>query len=163
MLRLCARLVFALAASPVLACSAELYALMDAPLTGEGDITLDVAEIASAEGGAWRIWHDEGEGAQQIVRNDYGETGQLEHRLSIAAPDAYGVVVTRSIYSAPIYIARSTTIRTESDIYIFCGGDLLVPADDMGPGPDYPESALVALSAFAADEIKPYADGLIRP
>lgn len=149
--------------APASACDARLFELMDAALPTQPDMTFDVAEVDSTEGGNWDVYFARGTRmAENLVRTDFGEGGRFAVRLVVASPQAYAVTTTLHIYSAPIYIAGSTTIREEKNIYLFCDGVLYLPAEDFGPGEEYVASGKEALAAFDAAEVKEYLPALKR-
>jgi hypothetical protein len=161
---ICAAAISALA-GPGLACdSAQLFALLDAPLPATPDATFDVAEMDSAEGGNWAVWlGPDGTTARNLLRTDFGEGGRFATRLVVTSPDAYAVTTTLFIYSAPIHVAGSTTIREEKNIYLFCAGKLYEPGEDFDLGPEYGQSALDALATFDAAEVARYVPAIKRP
>jgi hypothetical protein len=152
-------------AGSALACDGgKLFALLDAPLPEKPDATFDVAEVDSAEGGSWSVWlGPDGRTASNLVRTDFGEGGRFATRLVVSSPDAYAVTTTLFIYSAPIHVAGSTTIREEKNIYLFCAGKLYEPGEEFDLGPEYGQSALDALATFAAAEVAQYLPALTRP
>ena len=155
-------LALSLCATPALACSPALFERLDAPLSAPPDESIDVAEIRSVEGGEWQAWRGGDGAAHEVARIDYGEMGRLVSRLVVEAPGAYAVTVTQFIYSVPIYIAGSTTIREEKDIYLFCDGQLLQPGEDFALDPAYAERAAEALALFDAPEIAGHLPELAR-
>jgi hypothetical protein len=140
-------------ATPVWACNPELFARLDTPLRDEADMALDVAEIASTEGGEWRIWTPGKSGEGEVARIDYGEMGRTETRLLKQSDDAFAITQTVHRYGVPIYVEGSMTVRVETDIYMFCDGALLVPPEDFGADPDYVARAEAARAVFRAEEV----------
>ena len=149
-------------AAPALGCDGELFELMDEPLGSRPQVELDVEERQSAEGGGWEIYLREDGKARNILRTDYGEGGRFATQLFVQSPQAFAVTTTLYIYSAPIYVERSTTIREEKSIYIFCDGKLYLPDEDIGLGDEYASSAAEALATFDAQEIAQYLPPLQR-
>lgn len=149
---LIAILVFS-ATSPAIACSPALFERLDVPLREEADSSRDVAEIQSTEGGEWKIWQGADGATEEIARIDYGEMGRSEARLLVEGPNAYAITRTLYRYSVPIYVEGSMTVRVETDIYMFCDGELLEPSEDFGSDPEYAASAEAARAVFRAEEI----------
>ncbi len=153
MIKTAALMVFLAAAAPAWACNPDLYHQLDTHPSGEPDMSLDVEERASTEGGEWRIWKQGTNAVTEAVRIDYGEMGRVETRLVIQTEHAYAITQTTYRYGVPIFVEGSMTVRVETDIYMFCKGDLLLPPAEFGVGPDYVEGAETARSAFLAPEI----------
>ncbi len=157
-------LLCAALATPALACDGgKLFAMIDAPLPEKPDLTFDVAEVDSAEGGSWDVYFASGtRRAERLVRTDFGEGGRFSARLLVSAPDAYAVTTTLSLYSAPVGVERSMTVWEEKNIFVFCDGELYLPAGDFGLGDDYPNAAKEALDTFGAAEVQAYLPELKR-
>lgn len=158
---LAASTLLALMASPVLACNEALFARLDAPPGTEPGLSIDVTEIGSTEGGEWQIWPDEA-GTVEMVRVDYGEMGRSASRLVVVAPDAYAITMTEFSYSAPIYVSGSSTVRQETDIFVFCEGRLHLPGEGFGVSESYAAKAREALAVFDAAEIAEYLPEMMR-
>ncbi len=107
--------------APAFACDGgKLFGMIDAALPAQANVTLDVAEVDSAEGGNWEIYlGSDGNTLENLVRTDFGEVGRYATRLIVCSPNAYAVTTTRYSYSAPAYVSGSTTVREEKDIYVF--------------------------------------------
>ena len=158
-------LAFVLAASPAAGCDGgSLFEMLDAPLPPEAGAVLDVEEVESTDGGEWHVYFAaDGRTAGNLVRHDYGEGGRWSARLVVSSPEAYAVTTTRFIYSAPYYVSGATTVREEKDIYVFCGGNLLIPEEDFAIlAPDYADKAAEALAVFDAREVARYLPALAR-
>lgn len=153
-----------LISSPVLACDGGmLFELMETTPPPLPDASFEVAEVDSTEGGEWQVWlGPDGRTARYLVRNDYGEGGRYAARLIVSSPAAFAVTSTVFIYSAPNYVEGATTVREEKDIFVFCDGRLLLPAEDFGLDPDYQAKAAEALKTFDAGEVAAYMPALRR-
>ncbi|SMQ71988.1 hypothetical protein SAMN06295905_1974 [Devosia lucknowensis] len=142
--------------TPALACNPGLFERVDQPVRDTADISFDVAEIQSTEGGEWKVWRDADGDTNEVARIDYGEMGRLETRMVVESTDAYAVLATRYGYAAPIYVEGAMTVRVETDIYMFCDGELLTPPEDFGLNEDYAKAAERARATFDAPEILEY-------
>lgn len=164
MTRLAVLLLALTASAPAFACDGgPLYEQMQVTPAGAPGATFDVAEVGSTEGGDWQVWlGPDGKTARELIRNDYGEGGRHATRLSISSPTAFGIRDTDVIYTAPSYISGSSTMREETDVYVFCDGKLLLPEGEYGPDPSYLEASKEALAVFDAPEVKQYLAGLKR-
>ena len=158
---LAAPTLLALMVSPVMACNEALFARLDAPPGTEPGLSIDATEIGSTEGGEWQIWPDVA-GTVEMVRVDYGEMGRLASRLVVIAPDAYAIATTEFSYSAPIYVSGSSTIRQETDIFVFCAGRLHLPDEGFRVSEAYAAKAAAALAVFDAPEIAEYLPEMMR-
>lgn len=143
-------------ATPALACNPDLFARLDLPLREAADVALDVSEVQSTEGGEWKLWQGSDGSTDEVARIDYGEMGRLVTRLFMDGATDYGITQTRYTYSVPIYVENSITTRIETDIFLFCDGKLLLPAEDFGVDPDYAQRADDARAVFGAEEIADY-------
>ncbi len=163
MRRLCLALL-CLMAAPAFACDGgPLYEMMEAPLPAKPDKSFEVSEIGSVEGGDWEVYFKPGsETLAWLVRNDYGESGRLQTRLIVSSPEAYAITSTTYMYSAPNYTSGAITIREERDIFVYCGGKLLLPEEDFGLDPAYAGKAKEAMKTFDAPEVAAYVEGLPR-
>lgn len=140
-----------------------LFELMDKPLPAQAGETFDVAEVQSTEGGEWNVFFgSDGKSVQNLVRQDYGEGGRRVTRLIVSTPEAYAIRDTTFRYSAPNYVSGATTIREETDIFVFCAGKLYLPQEDFGLDPEYQKKAAEALKTFDAPEVAKYVAGLKR-
>ncbi|HTV69999.1 MAG TPA: hypothetical protein VMF90_15820 [Rhizobiaceae bacterium] len=153
-----------LATAPAFACDGgRLFEMMAAQLPAEPTLSVDVADVQSVEGGVWDIYRAAGGAIANLVRTDFGEGGRLETRLVVSSPAAYAVTVTQFIYSAPLHISGSITIREEKDIYVFCDGKVLLPDPaELDPDSAYAAKAFRALATFDAAEIKTQVPALER-
>jgi len=153
-----------LMSTSALACDGgPLFELMDAPLPLQAGETFDVAEVQSTEGGEWKVYFaPDGKTVQNLERHDYGEGGRWAARLIVSSPDAYAIRNTTYGYSAPNNVSGATTIREETDIFIFCAGKLHLPEEEFGLDPEYRKKAAEALKTFDAPEVAKYVSGLKR-
>lgn len=110
-----------------------------------------------------QVWlGQDGKTVLNLMRSDYGETGGSEDRLIVASPQAYAITSSLYLFSAPANIQGSTTIREEKDIFVYCGGKLLLPEGDFAVEQAYLDKAKEALAVFDAAEVKQYVQGLKR-
>lgn len=142
--------------TPALACSPGLLERLDRPMQNEADVSLDVAETQSTEGGEWKLWEREDGSTEEVARIDYGEMGRLETRLIVEGDADYAVTQARYSYSVPIYVEDSITTRVETEIFYFCDGSLLLPPENFGADPDYVQRAEDARATFSAKEVSQY-------
>ena len=126
---LLALLVLVLSALPAGACNeGASLRIATMQLPESSNVSFDVAEQQSAEGGVWEVYNGPDGKPQNILRTDYGETGRVQLRLAVFNSGDYLIKKTQSFYSAPIYIGGGT-IREETDYMEFCGAKLDMPAE----------------------------------
>ena len=158
-------LVACILAAPAVACDGgPLFEMIEASLPAQSSKNFDVAEVESTEGGEWDVYYaPDGKTLTNLVRNDYGESGRWQARLVVSSPVAYAITATHYIYSAMIYTSGQITMREEKDLFVFCGGKLLLPEEDfLGIGPEYEKKAAEAWKTFDAPEVGEYVKGLKR-
>jgi hypothetical protein len=143
-------------ATPAMACSPGLLERLDLRMQDGPHLSLDVAQTQSSEGGEWKLWQRADGSTEEVARIDYGEMGRLETRLLVDEDADYAVTQSRYSYSVPIYVENSITTRIETEIFYFCDGSLLLPAEDFGGDPDYVRRAEDARATFSAEEVSQY-------
>jgi hypothetical protein len=122
---------------------ADIEKILNAPLDRMTPIEKEVSEIQSTEGGLWQIYKDKKGRIHSIVRNDYGESGRGELRLSILDGKAYGISRTRYGYIRHAFLEGPFAIaQRNTDYYFFCNGKVYLPAA---------EGAMVDLERYPKD------------
>jgi hypothetical protein len=129
---------------------ADIEKVLTAPLDRMTPVEKEVSEVQSTEGGLWQIYKDKNN-IHSIIRNDYGESGRGEIRLSILDGKAYGIARTRYGYirhaflDGPFAIVQRTT-----DYFFFCDGKVYLPPGDtaMVDLEQYPNEAAEAQKAI---------------
>jgi hypothetical protein len=145
---------------------ADIESILNAPLDGMTPIEKEVSEVQSTEGGGWQIYKDNKGRVHSIIRNDYGESGRGELRLSVFNGKAYGIARTRYGYirhaflEGPFAIANRTT-----DYYFFCDGKVYLPAADgaMVDLEQYPKDAAEVQKAIVGSpDVAEFTKGLAK-
>lgn len=151
-----------LATSPALACDPALFDRITVPMPTLADETIDVSELTSTEGGEWQVWRNADGAVDQLARIDYGEMGRVAARLVVSSADAYAITQTTVLYSAPLYVEGSMPIREETDIYVFCSGELAGPGEGFTLDAAYVAAAEQVRAIFNAPEIAEVLPDLTR-
>ena len=145
---------------------ADIEKVLNAPLDGMKPIEKEVSEIQSTEGGLWQIYKDKKGRVHSIIRNDYGESGRGELRLSILGSKAYGIARTRYGYIRHAFLEGPfAVVQRNTDYYFFCDGKVYLPAADaaMVDLEQYPKDAGEAQKAIiGSPEIAEYTKGLAK-
>jgi hypothetical protein len=122
---------------------ADIEKVLTAPLDGMKPIEKEVSEIQSTEGGLWQIYKDGKGRVHSVLRNDFGESGRGEIRLSILDNKTYGIARTRYGYIRHAFLEGPFAIaQRNTDYYFFCGGKVYLPQ---------PEAAMVDLEQYPKD------------
>jgi hypothetical protein len=150
-------------AGSLLACPIDKIAQATREPLGTYEKTeVDVLEYRSTDGGVWHIYRKRDGALHSVVRTDFGETGQLQTRISFVDKHTFGIVVTTLRYDAPIYLKDQVqVVERVSTEYLLCDKSnvVYVPAS-----PQDESSALAAIRKakeeramlFGAKEIAPY-------
>ncbi len=131
---------------------AVIESALDAPLSGMKPTEFDVSDISSTEGGAWSVYREADGRLNTIMRNDYGESGRQESRLSVVNRASYGIAVTRIDYLRHAFLEEAgpnATARRSTDFYYFCDGKPHMPLEG---------ASLVDINAYKEQAAKALAD-----
>ncbi|MGE3831674.1 MAG: hypothetical protein AB7F76_11835 [Parvibaculaceae bacterium] len=145
---------------------ADIEKVLNAPLDGMKPIEKEVSDVQSTEGGGWQIYKDKKGRVHSIIRNDYGESGRGEIRLSILDRKAYGIARTRYDYIRHAFLEGPFAIAKKStDYYFFCDGKVYLPAADaaMVDLDRYPKDAAEAQTAtVGSPDVAEFTKGLAK-
>jgi hypothetical protein len=144
----------------------DIEKLLNAPLDGMKPIEKDVSEVQSTEGGLWQIYKDDKDRVHSIVRNDFGESGRGDIRLSILDSKTYGISRTRYGYIRHAFLEGPFAIaQRNTDYYFFCGGKVYLPSPEtaMIDMEQYPKDAAeVQKATVGSPDVAEYTKGLAK-
>jgi hypothetical protein len=145
---------------------ADIEKVLNAPLDGMTAIEKEVSEVQSTEGGLWQIYKDAQGRVHSIVRNDFGESGRSDIRLSILDSKTYGISRTRHGYIRHAFLEGPFAIAQRStDYYFFCDGKVYLPPPDaaMIDLEQYPKDAAeVQKATVGSADVAEFTKGLAR-
>ena len=145
---------------------ADIEKVLNAPLDGMKPIEKEVSDIQSTEGGLWQIYKDDKGRVHSIVRNDFGESGRGDIRLSILDDKTYGISRTRYGYIRHAFLEGPFAIaQRNTDYYFFCDGKVYLPAAEaaMIDMEQYPKDAAeVQKATVGSPDVAEYTKGLAK-